>query len=128
MRSERFEFANAKGEKLAAVLDLPLGEPTAYALFAHCFTCGKDNRCAEIVAGRLSGQGIAVLRFDFTGLSMQTPAIPIQAIILAENGRSRTCGINVSRQCESTGTRGQATARLRRLPGTAGAPRPVTSP
>ena len=68
MRSERFEFANAKGEKLAAVLDLPLGEPTAYALFAHCFTCGKDNRCAEIVAGRLSGHGIAVLRFDFTGL------------------------------------------------------------
>jgi len=68
MRSERFEFANAKGEKLAAVLDLPLGEPTAYALFAHCFTCGKDNRCAEIVAGRLSGHGIAVLRFDLTGL------------------------------------------------------------
>src|ERR1044072_4482254 len=68
MRSERVGFANAKGEKLAAVLDLPLGEPTAYALFAHCFTCGKDNRCAEIGAGRLSGHGVAVLRFDFTGL------------------------------------------------------------
>ncbi len=35
MRSERFEFSNAKGEKLSAVLDLPLGEPTLYALFAH---------------------------------------------------------------------------------------------
>jgi uncharacterized OsmC-like protein/pimeloyl-ACP methyl ester carboxylesterase len=68
MRSERFEFPNAKGEKLAAVLDLPLGEPTAYALFAHCFTCGKDNLAAKRIAGRLSVNGIAVVRFDFTGL------------------------------------------------------------
>jgi len=52
MRSERFEFPNAKGEKLAAVLDLPLGEPTAYALFAHCFTCGKDNLAAKRIARR----------------------------------------------------------------------------
>ncbi len=68
MRSERFEFPNAKGEKLAAVLDLPLGEPTAVALFAHCFTCGKDIRAAETIAERLAMCGIAVLRFDFTGL------------------------------------------------------------
>jgi len=68
MRSEKFEFANAKGEKLAAVLDLPLGEPTAYALFAHCFTCGKDVRAARTIAERLAVHGIATLRFDFTGL------------------------------------------------------------
>ncbi len=68
MRSERFEFPNAKGEKLAAVLDLPLGEPTAFALFAHCFTCGKDSRAAKSIAERLSAHGVAVLRFDFTGL------------------------------------------------------------
>ena len=68
MRSEKFEFPNAKGEKLAAALDLPLGEPTAYALFAHCFTCGKDNVAAKRIAERLSVHGIAVLRFDFTGL------------------------------------------------------------
>jgi len=68
MRTERFEFANAKGEKLAATLDLPLGEPTAYALFAHCFTCGKDNLAAKRIAERLSVNGIAALRFDFTGL------------------------------------------------------------
>ncbi len=68
MRSERFEFPNAKGEQLAAVLDLPLGEPTAYALFAHCFTCGKDIAAAKTIAGRLTMHGIAVLRFDFTGL------------------------------------------------------------
>jgi uncharacterized OsmC-like protein/esterase/lipase len=68
MRTERFEFPNAKGEKLAAQLDLPLGEPTAFALFAHCFTCGKDILAAKRVAERLSMHGIATLRFDFTGL------------------------------------------------------------
>jgi len=68
MRSEKFEFVNAKGEKLAGVLDLPLGEPTAYALFAHCFTCGKDNLAAKRISERLSVHGIATLRFDFTGL------------------------------------------------------------
>jgi uncharacterized OsmC-like protein/pimeloyl-ACP methyl ester carboxylesterase len=68
MRSERFNFPNAKGEQLAAMLDLPLGKPTAYALFAHCFTCGKDNLAAKRIAERLTIHGIAVLRFDFTGL------------------------------------------------------------
>jgi uncharacterized OsmC-like protein/pimeloyl-ACP methyl ester carboxylesterase len=68
MRSERFDFPNAKGEKLAAVLDLPLGKPMAYALFAHCFTCGKDILAAKRIAERLTIHGIAVLRFDFTGL------------------------------------------------------------
>lgn len=68
MRSERFTFPNAKGEQLAATLDLPLGKPTAYALFAHCFTCGKDNLAAKRIAERLTIHGIAVLRFDFTGL------------------------------------------------------------
>ncbi len=68
MRSERFEFPNGKGEKLSGVIDLPLGEPTAYALFAHCFTCGKDIRAARTIAERLAVHGIAALRFDFTGL------------------------------------------------------------
>jgi len=70
MRTERFDFPNAKGEKLAALLDLPLGKPVAYALFAHCFTCGKDNLAAKRIAERLSEVGIAVMRFDFTGLGM----------------------------------------------------------
>jgi len=68
MRSERFTFPNATGGRLAATLDLPLGQPTAYALFAHCFTCGKDNLAAKRIAERLTIHGIAVLRFDFTGL------------------------------------------------------------
>jgi uncharacterized OsmC-like protein/pimeloyl-ACP methyl ester carboxylesterase len=68
MPAERFDFPNAKGEKLAAVLDLPEGTPRAYALFAHCFTCGKNVVAAKRIADALTGLGIAVLRFDFTGI------------------------------------------------------------
>lgn len=68
MRSERFEFPNARGEKLAALLDLPSGEIRACALFAHCFTCGKDVHAAKRIADGLKSHGVAVLRFDFTGL------------------------------------------------------------
>jgi putative redox protein len=68
MPSERFEFSNARGEKLAAVLDRPAGPAIAYALFAHCFTCGKDVLAAKRIAEGLTARGIAVLRFDFTGL------------------------------------------------------------
>jgi uncharacterized OsmC-like protein/alpha-beta hydrolase superfamily lysophospholipase len=68
MRTERLELANPKGEKLAALMDLPLGKANAFALFAHCFTCGKDNLAAKRISERLAMSGIGVLRFDFTGL------------------------------------------------------------
>ena len=68
MPAERFDFPNAQGQKLAALLDRPEREPRAYALFAHCFTCGKDIHAAKRVADGLTALGIAVLRFDFTGL------------------------------------------------------------
>ena len=68
MPSERFDFPNARGEKLSALLDKPAGQPVAFALFAHCFTCGKDNLAAKRIAQALTARGIAVLRFDFTGL------------------------------------------------------------
>ena len=68
MPAERFDFANAQGEKLAALLDRPDGPIRAVALFAHCFTCGKDNKAARVIARGLTSHGIAVLRFDFTGL------------------------------------------------------------
>ncbi len=67
-RSEKLTFPSASGEQLAARLDLPAGKPRAYALFAHCFTCTKDIFAAARIAGGLAEQGIAVLRFDFTGL------------------------------------------------------------
>jgi alpha/beta superfamily hydrolase len=68
MTLERFDFPNPNGQRLAALLDRPPGEPTAYALFAHCFTCGKDNLAASRIAQALGTRGIAVLRFDFTGI------------------------------------------------------------
>jgi uncharacterized OsmC-like protein/alpha/beta superfamily hydrolase len=68
MPLERFDFPNPDGLRLAALLDRPPGEPVAYALFAHCFTCGKDNLAASRIAQALGARGIAVLRFDFTGI------------------------------------------------------------
>jgi len=68
MPAERFDFPNAAGQKLAALLDRPDGPVRAVALFAHCFTCGKSIRAARHIAEGLKLHGIAVLRFDFTGL------------------------------------------------------------
>lgn len=66
--SERVTFPGAQGAELAARLDLPQGVPAAYALFAHCFTCSKDILAASRISAALADRGIAVLRFDFTGL------------------------------------------------------------
>ncbi|MFO6462957.1 alpha/beta fold hydrolase [Jannaschia sp. KMU-145] len=68
MPTERFTFPGHDGHDLAARLDLPDGPVLATALFAHCFTCGKDIPAARRIAARLAGMGMAVLRFDFTGL------------------------------------------------------------
>ena len=68
MRSEKFTFPGHSGEELAARLDLPDGAIKATALFAHCFTCSKDIAAARRLAARLADNGIAVLRFDFTGI------------------------------------------------------------
>jgi uncharacterized OsmC-like protein/alpha-beta hydrolase superfamily lysophospholipase len=68
MPTERFQFTGSEGQQLAAALDTPDGPAHAYALFAHCFTCGKDVLAAKRIAVALSAKGIAVLRFDFTGL------------------------------------------------------------
>ncbi|WP_170752542.1 bifunctional alpha/beta hydrolase/OsmC family protein [Ruegeria lacuscaerulensis] len=68
MPTERITFAGHDGNQLAARFDLPDGPVLATALFAHCFTCSKDIPAARRIAARLAGMGIAVLRFDFTGL------------------------------------------------------------
>jgi putative redox protein len=67
-RPLKVEFDGAHGARLAARLDLPAGRIRAFALFAHCFTCSKDIPAARHIAGALAAEGIAVLRFDFTGL------------------------------------------------------------
>ena len=69
MAKRNFLFSNAAGEQLAGVLETPgSGEIRAVALFAHCFTCTKNIRAATYIARALAEQGIACLRFDFTGL------------------------------------------------------------
>jgi uncharacterized OsmC-like protein/fermentation-respiration switch protein FrsA (DUF1100 family) len=64
----RATFPGSSGGELAARLELPGGAVRAFALFAHCFTCTKDVLAARRIASGLAGAGVAVLRFDFTGL------------------------------------------------------------
>lgn len=66
--TQRVEFEGSQKAKLSARLDVPSGNVLGYAIFAHCFTCSKDLHATKRIAGELSRQGIAVLRFDFTGL------------------------------------------------------------
>lgn len=87
MKRLRLEFPNARGETLVGILELPEAEqppaspalspeagrdqtdPAAhYALFAHCFTCGKESLAAHRISRALARRGIGVLRFDLTGL------------------------------------------------------------
>ena len=68
MARVKINFANEQGEQLAGLLETPETETKAYALFAHCFTCSKDIAAASRITRALSKKGIAVLRFDFTGL------------------------------------------------------------
>jgi uncharacterized OsmC-like protein/fermentation-respiration switch protein FrsA (DUF1100 family) len=64
----RATFPGSSGDELAARLELPGGPVRAFALFAHCFTCSKDVLAARHIASGLAAVGVAVLRFDFTGL------------------------------------------------------------
>ena len=69
MNIQKISFTNALGDILAARLDLPVGtHPKAFALFAHCFTCNKNLSAIRNISRALTQSGIAVLRFDFTGL------------------------------------------------------------
>ncbi len=66
--SKKVTFPGASGAILAGRIDRPVGDPAAYALFAHCFTCSKDVFAAARISSALAARGIGVLRFDFTGL------------------------------------------------------------
>lgn len=66
-RRTKLEFESG-GVKLAGLLESPSAGASHFALFAHCFTCGKDIAAASRIARALVARGIAVLRFDFTGL------------------------------------------------------------
>lgn len=70
MRTRNIKFKNAKELELSARLELPAGStrPERYAIFAHCFTCGKNAKAATTLSRELTQSGFGVLRFDFTGL------------------------------------------------------------
>ena len=68
MQNKNVTFDNDAGQSLSGILSTPAEPPRAYALFAHCFTCGKNLKAANHIARALVDAGIAVLRFDFTGL------------------------------------------------------------
>ena len=67
-RRTKLEFPGTDGLTIAGLLETPDENPQAFALFAHCFTCGKDVVAASRIARSLVARGYAVLRFDFTGL------------------------------------------------------------
>src|SRR3954470_22048508 len=70
MASRAIVFPASQGHQLAGRLELPAGAPRAWAIFAHCFTCSKESKAAAYISQALAARGIAVLRFDFTGLGM----------------------------------------------------------
>src|SRR6266513_4572349 len=67
-QTQSVSFPGASGATLAARLESPAERPRAYALFAHCFTCSKESKAASFISAALAERGVAVLRFDFTGL------------------------------------------------------------
>lgn len=70
MKSQKITFKNREDLELSARIEYPVNQqPVAYAIFAHCFTCGKDLTAIKYISKSLTDQGIAVLRFDFTGLN-----------------------------------------------------------
>ncbi len=68
MQNIKVKFENADGRQLSGTLDMPKTPVTDYALFAHCFTCTHNLKSATNISRALTEAGIAVLRFDFTGL------------------------------------------------------------
>jgi len=68
MPTRLFDFTGAANHRLAGRIEQPEGRIRGWALFAHCFTCGKDNIAAVRISRSLAGAGIGVLRFDFAGL------------------------------------------------------------
>jgi uncharacterized protein len=67
--SRRVRFPGGNGFELAGIIDHPATRPfDAVAVFTHCFTCNKDLKAIVRLSRNLAENGIAVLRYDLTGL------------------------------------------------------------
>lgn len=68
MKSETLKIQRGQNT-LHAKLEVPAdGIIRQYAIFAHCFTCSSNLAIVRHISRTLTLQGIAVMRFDFTGL------------------------------------------------------------
>lgn len=67
-KSLKFDFPNGRGETLSGRLEMPDGEPEFFGVFAHCYTCNKDVHAAARISKALAERGVAMLRFDMTGM------------------------------------------------------------
>ena len=77
MKPNKFKFLNAAGERLSAQMEWPADQrPHTYAIFAHCFTCGKNLHAVRNISKAMAGRGFAVLSFDFTGLGESEGSFP----------------------------------------------------
>lgn len=67
--SYRIRFAGGSRFELAGIVDRP-DDVTAppVVVFSHCFTCNKDLKAIVRISRGLADSGVAVLRFDMTGL------------------------------------------------------------
>ena len=68
MQSDPFDFTCDDGRTVHGRLDRPAGQARGWALFAHCFTCGKDNLAATRISRALAALGVGTLRIDFAGI------------------------------------------------------------
>jgi len=76
-KRDKVTFTGGIEAALAGLVELPDEEPTAYALFAHCFTCGKDIVAATRISRELVKRGFGVMRFDFTRLTFCVNITPL---------------------------------------------------
>jgi putative redox protein len=72
MPSTAIRFGSSHGHELSARLELPIGAPSAFAIFAHCFTCSKESKAAAYISQALAARGVAALRFDFSSLEFSS--------------------------------------------------------
>jgi putative redox protein len=69
MNTDRLKIINKEGNELSTSIDFPNHQkPKQFVLFAHCFTCSSQLNAVRNIGQALNNKGIAVVRFDFTGL------------------------------------------------------------